>query len=58
MGTKKETMAAFATKKATVQTVQSEAAQEQDVSTTKSLLDRVSNELETLNLRSHVEVQL
>ena len=43
----------MATKK--VQPVRiNEEDQEQDVSMTKSLLDRVSNELKTLNLRSHV----
>ena len=51
-------MATFASKKAAVHTVQTEATQEEHVSTTKSLLDRVSNQLKTLNLRSHVEVQL
>ena len=38
-------MATFASKKAAVHTVQTEAAQEEHVSTTKSLLDRVSNQL-------------
>ena len=51
-------MATFASKKAAVHTVQTEAAQEEHVSTTKSLLDRVSNPLKTFDLRSHVEVQL
>ena len=46
-------MANFAPKKIGTEKV-SEEDQEHNITTTKSLLDRVSNNLETLNLQSHV----